>query len=288
MLLRSYLKNAVVAVATPLLATPKLYASPARTGGGWDVKSSWPRRSRRRTAPWLQHLSIDWIPPKISRTFGLTLSCALLLLSTLPVLAQQISPAGVKDLLARVANNRATAPQVEADFQEEKIVHLMNKPIISAGRIWFEAPNKFRREVKGASPSITVSDGKQLWIYYPNFKSAEHYSLGKHSPVDAALTAVNTALNLENAEKSFQITGSKTSNGYELMLLPRAPSMKRMFQRFDLRMNSDLLVTRTEMLQPNGDRVITTYSNQSRAPIPASTFAFIPPRGTEITTPLGR
>jgi outer membrane lipoprotein carrier protein len=203
-----------------------------------------------------------------------------------PILpAQQLSPAEVKELLAR---QQASTPQVTADFQEEKMVHLMNKPIMSTGRVWFEAPNKFRREVKGNSPSVTVSDGKQLWIYYPNFKSAEHYSLGKHSPVDAALAAINTALNLENAENSFHITGSKIANGYQLQLLPRAPSMKRMFEKFDLQMNSDLLVIHTEMLQPNGDRITTTYASQSRVPITASVFEFTPPPGTEIASPLGR
>jgi outer membrane lipoprotein-sorting protein len=64
--------------------------------------------------------------------------------------------------------------------------------------------------------------------------------------------------------------------------------MKRLFQKFDLRLNGDLLAERTEMIQPNGDRVVTIYSNQSRAAIPAATFEFTPPAGTEITSPLGR
>ncbi|HEV2046711.1 MAG TPA: outer membrane lipoprotein carrier protein LolA [Chthoniobacterales bacterium] len=204
------------------------------------------------------------------------------------VQAEPLSPAGVKGLLARIRDKRAAAPQVQADFREEKTIRLMNKPIVSAGKVWFQAPNKFRREVRGNSPSVAVSDGQQLWIYYPNFKSAEHYSLGKRSPVDAAIAAVNTALNLENVESNFQITGRKIDNVYELELLPRLPSMKRIFQRFNLRINNELLVERTEMVQPNGDRLVTTYSNQTRAPIPASTFEFTPPPGTEITTPLGR
>jgi outer membrane lipoprotein-sorting protein len=33
---------------------------------------------------------------------------------------------------------------------------------------------------------------------------------------------------------------------------------------------------------------VTSYSNQTRAPLPASTFEFTPPPGTEITAPLGR
>ena len=204
------------------------------------------------------------------------------------VQAEPLSPADVKSLLARIRDKRAAAPQVQADFREEKTIRLMNKPIVSAGKVWFQAPNKFRREVRGNSPSVAVSDGQQLWIYYPNFKSAEHYSLGKRSPVDAAIAAVNTALNLENVENNFQITGRKIVNVYELELLPRSPSMKRIFQRFDIRINNELLVERTEMVQPNGDRLVTTYSNQTRAPIPASTFEFTPPPGTETTTPLGR
>src|SRR5438477_392441 len=201
--------------------------------------------------------------------------------------AQSLSEADVKNLLAHAAERRASAPDVRADFQEQKTMHLLNKPIVSSGKIWFHAPNKFRREVVGNSASVTVSNGRDLWIYYPNFKSAEHYSLGKRSPVDAAIAAINTALNLENVEKTFQITGAKTDNGYAMQLLPRSPSMKRIFQKFDLRLNADLIAERTDMTQPNGDQVITTYSNQRRATIPPSTFEFTPPAGTAISTPLG-
>src|SRR6266436_5449120 len=202
--------------------------------------------------------------------------------------AQSLSEAEIKNLLGRIAERRVTSPDVHADFQEQKTLHLMKQPIVSSGKIWFHAPNKFRREVTGNSPSVTVSNGRDLWIYYPNFKSAEHYSLGKRSPVDAAIAAINTALNLENVENTFQISGAKIDNGYALELTPRSPSMKRMFQKFDLRLNNDLVAERTEMTQPNGDHIVTTYSNQTRAAIPASTFEFTPPPGTAISTPLGR
>ena len=38
--------------------------------------------------------------------------------------------------------------------------------------------------------------------------------------------------------------------------------MKRFLQTFSIRMNNDLQVVRTEMVQPNGDRIVTTYSNE--------------------------
>src|SRR5262249_7751491 len=144
-----------------------------------------------------------------------------------------LSEAELKNLLAAIRQNRTT----QADFQEERVIRLMKKPVVSSGTVWFQPPNKFRREVKGNSPSVSVSDGRDLWIYYPNFKSAERYPLGKGSPLDATVTAINSALNLENIETSFNITATRAENGYELHLLPRSAAMKRVFQKLDLRIN---------------------------------------------------
>jgi outer membrane lipoprotein-sorting protein len=64
--------------------------------------------------------------------------------------------------------------------------------------------------------------------------------------------------------------------------------MKRIFQKLNLRIDGNLRAERTEMLQVSGDRIVTSYSNQTRAPLPRSTFEFTPPPGTDIATPLGR
>jgi len=214
---------------------------------------------------------------------------SLVLVLCAPLLrAEPLSPPDLKTLLGRIREKRAAAPQLQADFQEEKNVKMLNKPIASSGKIWFQSPNKFRREAKGNSPSITVSDGQQLWIYYPKFHSAEHYSLGKHSPLDAGISAITASLNLENVEATYHISATKEPDGYSMQLLPRNPSMKRFLETFTIKINNELQVARTEMVQPNGDRIVTTYSNETRAPIPASTFEFTPPAGTEVTTPLGK
>src|SRR5439155_26718845 len=114
-----------------------------------------------------------------------------------------------------------------------------------------QPPNKFRREVRGSSPSITVSDGQQLWIYYPSFKSAERYSLGTRSPLDSVIASINAALNLENIENTFHITATRTGASYELELTPRTAAMKRSFQKLNLRINDNPQAERTDMLLPN-------------------------------------
>jgi len=217
-------------------------------------------------------------------------SLLLLLVIVLAPIAhsEPLAPNDLKALLGRIRDKRAAAPHVQADFQEEKSIRMMNKPVVSTGKVWFQAPNKFRREVRGNTPSVTVSDGQQLWIHYPKFQSAEHYSLGRRSPLDAGIAAITASLNLEGVENTYAISGSREGSSYILELLPKAPSMKRMLQRFVIHLNEELQVERTEMFQPNGDRIVTNYSNESRAAIDPSMFNFTPPAGTNVTTPLGR
>ena len=219
---------------------------------------------------------------------ALLVGAIVFLASPLSALAQPLAPNDVKSLLGRIREKRASAPQIQADFQEEKTIKMMNKPVASSGRVWFQAPNKFRREVKGSSPSTTVSDGQQLWIYYPKFQSAESYQLGKRSPLHAGIAAITASLNLQGVEESYNIAAAQEGSGYVLQLAPKAPALKRMLQQFTIHLNEALQVVRTEMLQPNGDRIVTSYSNETRAAIDPGTFQFAPPAGTNVTTPLGR
>jgi len=202
--------------------------------------------------------------------------------------AEPLAPNDVKALLERIREKRAGAPQMQADFQEEKTMKMMNKPVASSGKVWFQAPNKFRREVRGNTPSVTVSDGQQLWIHYPKFQSAEKYTLGKRSPLDAGIAAITASLNLQGVEETYNITAAREGADSILELVPKTTSLKKMLQRFTIRLNEALQVERTEMQQPNGDRIVTTYSNESRGAIDPGTFQFTPPAGTNVTTPLGR
>lgn len=202
--------------------------------------------------------------------------------------AEPLAAAEQKDLLNRIREKRAAAPQVRADFREEKTLKMMTKPVVASGTVWFQAPDKFRREVKGNTPSVTVSDGETLWIHYPKFESAEKYTLGKRSPLDAGIAALTASLNLQGVEETYNITSSRDGSGYVLQLTPRASSLKKMLERFTIQLDESLQVERTEMIQPNGDRIVTVYSGESRAPIEAGMFQFTPPAGTKITTPLGR
>ena len=200
----------------------------------------------------------------------------------------ELSPGETTALIDRMKEHRAKFPSLTADFTEEKTTRLLQKPLITSGTIAFTAPNLFRREVKGANPSTTVCDGRELWIYYPNFKEAEHYVLGQHSFFDDSIAALTAGLNFTSIGQYYRYTAFSEDNGYRLQLMPKSGGLKRMMQQFSVWITGDFLINRTETTLPKGDRVVTTYRNQRPEDVPKSTFAFKPPTDAKISSPLGK
>jgi len=211
---------------------------------------------------------------------------------TLPLTARaaDLSPAETQSLLKTLEDHRAKSPSLTADFVEEKTTHLLTKPLTSSGTIAFQIPNKFRREVTGQSPSLTVSNGQKLWIYYPGFKEAELYTLGQKAYFDDSLAALTAGLNFQNIEKFFTFKAARdTATGpYRIDLTPRSSGLKRMVKELSVWVDEDAKIQRTETTLPKGDRVVTTYKNQHPTPLPATTFDFAPPADAHISQPLGK
>ncbi|MCE9610129.1 MAG: outer membrane lipoprotein carrier protein LolA [Chthoniobacter sp.] len=216
------------------------------------------------------------------------LSAAIFLALLTTVRAADLPPAETQALMRNLQEHRAKFPALTADFVEERTTHLLTKPLSSEGTIAFQAPNKFRREVKGSSPSMTVTDGVKLWIYYPAFKEAELYTLGQKQFFDDSIAALTAGLNFQNVEKFYTYTAAREAAGYRLALTPRTGGLRRMVKELAVFVDADGKILRTEATLPKGDRVVTTYKNPRPTPLPASTFEFTPPPDAHVSQPLGK
>ena len=183
---------------------------------------------------------------------------------------------------------RESSPRLTADFTEEKTTHLLNKPLTSKGTIAFQSPNKFRRELKGSSPSLTVSNGEKLWIYYPNFKEAELYTLGQRQFFDDSIAALTAGLNFDARRDLLSLPGLPRGNGYRMILTPKTSGLKRMVKELAVTIDEDFKIVKTEATLPKADKVVTTYRNQRATAVPAATFEFTPPSGARVSQPLGK
>ena len=220
--------------------------------------------------------------------FFLRLSAVALFIIKPLVHAQELSGDEEKALVARLQQQRAQNPAITATFTEERTTRLLTKPIVSNGTIAFQAPNKFRRELSGKNPSTTVCNGSELWIYYPNFKEAEHYTLGQKQFFDDSLAALTAGLNFQNVERYFRIAAVKEAGGYRVTLTPKSGSLKRIMTNLVVVLDPDGMIQRTDAQLPKGDRVVTTYRNVRAAQKSDAKFDVTPAAGVKVSTPLGK
>ncbi len=202
--------------------------------------------------------------------------------------AQELNAEQRSTLLKELEAFKAKHPTLQADFTEERTSRLLKEPVASQGTIAFQTPNKFRREIKGNSPSLTVSNGKVLWLYYPNFKEAELYTLGTRAMFDDAMAALTAGLNFGKVESFYHLHVVKEAKGYEITLTPKKSNLKRIVKELVITMADDFSVQRTEFQMPKGDRVTTRYTNTRYPDLAASTFDFAPPADANVSRPLGK
>lgn len=223
----------------------------------------------------------------MSRSFPL-LSLAFLILIAPFARAQEVSAEEQKALVAKFQAHRAEWPAITADFSEERTTKLLNTPIQSNGSLAFQVPNKFRREMRGDAPSVTVCNGTELYIYYPKFKQVEKYTLGQKQFFDDSIAALTAGLNFQNVDKFFRLTVSKKDAGYVIALTPKSGGLKKILLSLTVWLDADGNIQKTDAELPKGDRVLTTYKNVHPTKTSDAKFDFVPPAGATVTTPLGK
>ncbi len=211
----------------------------------------------------------------------------MLLLAVSSLYSAELSAPERTELLNKLQAIHTKNPTFQADFKEEKITRLLKNPLVSEGTISFESPNKFRREIKGKNPSLTVTNGKKLWIYYPNFKELELYTLGQRSFFDESLSALTAGLNFQQIDQFYNVKAFRDGDELRLRLAPKRSNLKRLVQQLTITMDAKLTVQKTEIIFAKGDRLTSSYKNQQRPSIPDSTFEFAPPEGVHVTQPMG-
>jgi outer membrane lipoprotein-sorting protein len=201
---------------------------------------------------------------------------------------QELTPADTTTLLQTLHDRHEKAPSFQATFTEQRTSHLLNKPVTSTGSVAFSVPDKFRREVRTPSPSTTISNGRTMWIYYPSFNEVEEYSLAQRSFLSESLDALTAFLNFEHIDEYYALRAYREPTGYRLDLTPKKPSSRRMVEKITLDLDANLIPTRTDILSPKGDEIVTDYHGTHRPSLPDSTFEFTPPPGAIITRPMGK
>jgi outer membrane lipoprotein carrier protein len=205
-----------------------------------------------------------------------------------PVLhGSQLTQGDIDQLVQKLQALHNSQPSLQANFREERHLAMLKEPVVNEGKVWFTLPDKIRREIGGKSPSTTVTDGKKVSIYYPNYQQVEIYDLEKRPIIKDTLRALTAGLNFREVTNYYDIGGSKNGNEYQLTLTPKTAAVRKLVKTVDLTIDENLTPLRVVIQDSKGQMFTESYSNVRRDTLPASTFEFSPPPGTKVSTPLG-
>ncbi|HET7930053.1 MAG TPA: outer membrane lipoprotein chaperone LolA [Rhodanobacteraceae bacterium] len=147
----------------------------------------------------------------------------------------------------------------------------------SHGTLALKAPRLFRWQVTGPFKQLIVADGHKVWVYEPDLEQAtvrDQSATEAHSP----LTVLTDLSQLDN---EFNASDVGMRDGLEwLHLVPRSSQSQFKYAEIGF----DATGPRRMLFEDNlGDRTEITFSGWQRNPVlPADTFTFVPPKGTDI------
>src|SRR6202023_3094534 len=154
--------------------------------------------------------------------------------------ASPMTQTDIDQLVQRLQALHNSQPSLEANFREERHLAMLKDPVVNEGKVWFTLPDKIRREIAGKTPSTTVTDGKKVSIYYPNYQQLEIYDLEKRPVIKDSLRALTAGLNFREVSSYYNAEGSKEGNAYHITLTPRTASVRKLVKSVDLTLDENL------------------------------------------------
>lgn len=200
--------------------------------------------------------------------------------------AEALDSAAVSEFLQRLVEQRTSAEAWQVDFQEERRSPLLQEPVRTEGTLYFASPSALRREVRQPTPSLTISNGRTLWMVYPDFQEVEEYPLERLPQIAESLRLVGEVLQGKELPRRFLLQGERLDKQTRLILQPRGTA-RRQLRQATVIFSQDGKAHRMELELSDGTRTRIEFLRERPFSPPPGFFEFRPPENFRISRPLG-
>jgi outer membrane lipoprotein carrier protein len=191
-------------------------------------------------------------------------------------------------ILSQLRDRFAAAKTLQADYIRDLVPKAASKlppaSLGAEGHLSFRSPNKLRMEQKKPRPEKLICNGEKVWWYQPEEKVVNVYRLKDYylqiKPIMDFLSG------LGGLDKNFTVrleTGlPEDAPFYQLILKPKnpQPDLQQIMVRLSKSTSLPLEFSFENLM---GDNTRFRFSQvQTGMALPASTFEFTPPEGTQV------
>lgn len=147
----------------------------------------------------------------------------------------------------------------------------------SRGKLALEAPRLFRWQVTDPYQQLIVADGRKVWVYEPDLEQATVRDQG----AEEAHSPLTVLTDLSQLDTEFNASDAGTHDGLEwLRLVSRAREPQFEYAEIGFDATGPRRMVFKDTL---GNRTEIAFSRwQRNVALPADTFTFVPPKGTDV------
>lgn len=153
-----------------------------------------------------------------------------------------------------------------ADLVQTRSLKILSQPLVSAGKVWVLAPDRFRWELGQPAQTIALRNRDQLLVIYPRLKRAEKYSLGGQlGPWKDALALMEASFPRDRAalDGPFRLlSATETNSILQMALQPKSAAARKFMSEIVVSFHTnDFSLAATELRFSDGSSLRNDFSN---------------------------
>ena len=191
----------------------------------------------------------------------------LLVLATFCLLAGNAAAQPSAAFLDRWISAQTNLHTWTADCTQTRSLKVLSQPLVSNGKVWVMAPDRFRWELGQPAQTIALRQPDQLLIIYPRLKRVEKYPLRAAQPgpwKDAlALLEASFPRSRADLESRFRVISiTETNARVQLALQPRSTSARKFMAEIQVSVSTnDFSPLATELRFSDGSCMRNDFTN---------------------------
>lgn len=171
------------------------------------------------------------------------------------------------DFLTAWLESHKSLKSWSAEFTQTRTLRVLKEPLRTPGRLWFEAPDRFRWELGTPPQTIALRRTNEMLVIYPKLKRAERYPLSAAGgePWRDALVLLDAGFPSSRAEfaarfRLLELAGSE--DRVMIRLEPRSPGVRRFMPEIRLTLHrSDRALVAHELRFADGSLLRNDFTN---------------------------
>lgn len=162
-----------------------------------------------------------------------------------------------------VKNNNATQ-SISSDFNQVKVMKMLNDKVISKGKFYYKKANRIRIEYNTPFQYLLIMNGGSI-IVKDETKISKINMRGSKSLQSANKIMMDCMTGTVFSNKDFSVKSFENNSQYLLQLTPVAASMKSLFSRIDIYLEkSDYSVSKLILNESGGDYTDMSFINRKK------------------------